>query len=304
MRRLAVAAALLAAALAQVYHAGNNDALLPEEVYFTFQEDDMRCGAIYDPLPRPSASDEPVAELSLDLYADWGCDNPDPYPGPSASEPAVVVIGSDEPGGEGTPVLWLATYLDLWGLERVDEARRAEIEADPRRAIRIVIHDALQNMGLRYQVDGDALPHLEISDVHYGPLSPDSDNRTVIVSEIEWLRVSPDRVTAGFDGYPFLGEDAYTSRFIETFWGGTIWYWRALPNWALVIRARAHGAEAAGEYRLEMTIDDLESASATGIRALGGRLVAPPDRDLAEEVGGPPPAPAFPEGPPPRLDLR
>jgi len=253
---------------------GGEHRIDPDTVFFLYDLDRLRCGALFDPLPWDTPP-EPASEVTINPTWNWGCQNPYPYPGPDAAHPEVVVLGNTAEDGSGETVTYLIVTLELRDATWVTPSERQTIRDDPERAIRIAIHDGLQNRNLRLSVDQNENPHAEVSDKLYAPLSPDSYERVVYVSEITWLRLEEPAIETGFEGYPWL--ESYSS----DFWG-LYWIWRAKAQWMLVLRGRAHGHEPAdlSGVRITLSIDELtENASGQSLRVIGGRLRKPvPDK--------------------------
>lgn len=252
---------------------GGNHRILPENVYFIYTEEALACGAIFDPLPGQGGT-APLAEVHLNPAASWNCANPRPYPGPDASHPEVVVLGNESADGRGRTVYYLVTILELYDARWVTSDEASRIRADPDRALRMEIHQQLQNMALRYQVSQRGQAHLELSKNLYAPPSPDEDHLRLSVSALSWRRIQPFSIELGFQGYPWLGQR--TSR-LTPFFFGYLWQWRAEAAWVAVLRGRAHGNEPRGRARVTLSLDDrsLVQQSRARARALsteGGRL--------------------------------
>lgn len=260
---------------------GGDHAIYPDTVYFPYTEEALGCGALFDPLPAVGEP-EPYAELRVNLAAGWGCANPEPYPGPNADHPEVVVIGDESPDGQGDPIYALVTVLDLHDTRLVSPSEANRIRADPERAIRVEIQKQLANMSLRYDVTLNGVAHIEVSQNHYGHSSPDATEEEPIpipFARIQWVRVQPPSIQLGFRGYPILID--YSSRLFFL-----IWQWRAQALWVVVIRGRAHGNEPPGDAKVVLTIEeddalvDQGTGSAQTLRVENGRL----QKEIPKEV--------------------
>jgi len=259
---------------------GGEHRIDPDAVYFNYDAESLRCGAIYDPVPWDSEPD-PAAEVTLNRFVSWGCQNPDPYPGPDATHPEVVVLGNTQEDGTGDVVLFLLVTLDLSDATPVSRSEAREIRRDPERAIRVAIEEAFQDKALTYDVDQSERPHVEVSSLMYAPLSPDSNERVVYLSQVSWVRVQSPEISLGFDGYPWI--ESYSSQLL-----GLYWLWHAKAQWAVVIRGRSHGNETPEQSttaRIVLTIGDLvNEASGQALRVVDGRLEKQPPPELLEEA--------------------
>jgi len=264
---------------------GGDHGIHPDTVYFPYTEEAHGCGALFDPLPA-AGEPEPYAEVRVNLAGGWGCANPEPYPGPNADHPEVVVIGNESPDGQGDPVYVLITVLDLHDARLVSPSEANRIRADPERAIRVELQKQLADMSLRYDVTLNGVAHIEVSRNHYAHSSPDATEEEPIVislAEIQWVRVQPPSIQLEFRGYPILIDYSSRLRFL-------IWQWRARALWVVVVRGRAPGNEPPGDAKVVLTIeeDDALVDRGTGgtqtLRVEKGRLQKEIPREVLERL--------------------
>jgi len=203
--------------------------LYPSPIQFILNEEQLTCGALYDPTPSILEDNSPLSEISYTSLAQIkSCTNPEPYPAPTQLGDPVVSLGTDE---SGNVIYGWIVVISFYGNGRDVGTQRIY---NLLKSHKLVMKETT---GLWGSFD------FQVSEYLFNPSQP------ISLSQIPWQQLD-DTFRALFYEEP-LWENCTVD--------GYDWCHRAY--WGLPLHLRVHGNEIPGNYSLSVELSEIAAGT-------------------------------------------